>query len=284
MDAAERLRARKRFVEYYLRMAEEAGADLAGTGAARMALWLEKEYPNLCAALACCQEDPEQAATGLKLADSLRKYWEVRGYPGEGQALLLGAAVWGDRAERTTARADALKRAGDSAYQSGNLSAAKARHQEALSINRELGDRARQAINLNNLGNVARSENDHAAAQRMHEEALALNREVGDQRREAVNLHNIGNAHRDQGSLDKARERYEEAITLNEKIADHLGIGHNLNSLARLAFGRDDRNEALRLYEKALTHFRTAGNQAWIAHNLAEIEKLQLRSALAGVS
>ena len=278
LDAGERARARKRFIEYYLRMAEEAGADLEGTGAARMALWLEKEYSNLCAALAWCQEDPGQAAAGIKLAQSLRKYWEVRGYPGEGQALLLGAAVWGDRAERTTARADVLKRAGDSAFQSGNLAGARARHQEALSINRELGDRARQAINLNNLGTVARAQGDHSAAQRMHEEALKINREIGDRRREAVNLHNIANALRDQGELDLARGLYEEAIATSTKLADHLGIGHNLNSLARLAFGRKDRAEALRLYEEALTHFRTAGNQAWVAHNIAEIEKLQLGS------
>jgi predicted ATPase len=281
LDKTERTRTRKRFVEYYLRMAEDAGADLEGTGAARMALWLEREYPNLCAALAWCTEDPEQAASGLKLAQSLRKYWEVRGYPGEGQALLLGAAVWGDRAERTTARADALKRAGDSAFQSGNFAVARERHQEALSINRQLGDRARQAINLNNLGSVARASGDHSAAQRMHEEALKLNREVGDQRREAVNLHNIANALRDQGEVELARELYEEAITINLKMADHMGIGHNLNSLARLAFGKNDRREALRLYEEALTHFRTGGNQQWVAHNLAEIEKLHLRPTRA---
>ncbi len=277
LDAGERARARKRFIEYYLRMAEEAGADLEGTGAARMALWLEKEYSNLCAALAFCNEDPDQTAAGIKLALALRKYWEVRGYPGEGQALLLGAAVWGDRAERTTARADALKRAGDSAFQSGNLPGARARHQEALSINRELGDRARQAINMNNLGNVARAEGDHSLALRMHEQALVINREVGDKHREAVNLHNIGNAHRDLGAIDKSQARYEEAIALNLEISDHVAIGHNFNSLARLAFGRDDKAEALRLYEEALTHFRTSGNQAWIAHNIAEIEKLQLR-------
>jgi predicted ATPase len=279
LDASERLRARKRFVDYYLRMAEKAGEDLVGTGAARMALWLEKEYPNLCAALAYCKEDPEQTPAGLQLAGELRKYWEVRGYPGEGQALLLGTAAWGDRSDRTTARADALKKAGDLAFQSGNLSAAKARHLEALSINRELGDRARQAINLNNLGNVWRAKGDHAAAQSMHEQALEINREIGDQRREAVNLHNIGNAHRDQGALEKARELYEQAIELNLKLDDHLAVGHDLNSLARIALTIEDRGEALRLYEEAIEQFRYAGSQAWVAHNLAEIERLNLRSA-----
>src|SRR6202020_896617 len=136
------------------------------------------------------QEDPDQASTGLKLAQALRNYWGARGYPSEGQSLLLGASVWGDRAERNTARADVLKRAGDLAFQSGNLTVSRARHQEALSINRELGDRPRQAINLNNLGTVARAMGEFSPAQRMHEEALKINREIGDQRRVAVNLHN----------------------------------------------------------------------------------------------
>lgn len=277
LDPAERIDARKRYAEYYLKMAEEAGSDLEGTDAARMALWLEKEYPNLCAALSWCQEDRQQAATGLQLARSLRRFWEVRGYPAEGQALLLSAAVWGERGNRTTQRADSLKRAGDAAFQNGNLDAARTRYLEALSISRELKDKARQAINLNSLGSIARSEGDHRAAQRMHEQALAINREIGDQRREAVNLHNLGNAHRDQGAVSEARDRYVEAIAISLKLGDRMGIGHNLNSLARLAYARDDRAEALRLYEEALTHFRAAGSEPWVAHNLGEIVKLNLR-------
>lgn len=273
LEAQESRLARRNHCRYYLKMVQWVHTELAGPNQSRTITWLEREYPNLQTALAWSQEDWESADAGPPLAEALLQFWASRGYPAEGKKVCANAALWAEQG-RTTQRADALKKAGDEAYRLGDFAVARARHELALSINQELGDRARQAINLHNLGNIAKEMADHGRAREMHRQALEINREMGDQAREAINLHNLGNAYKEMADFGEAKRYYVEALAIDRKAGNKMGIGHNLNGLARLAHAKGDQDEAVRLYEEALAIFRAAGSKAWEAYNLGEIVKL----------
>ena len=111
---------------------------------------------------------------------ALWRFWEVRGYLGEGRgwlAALLAAAPAGPSA----ARANALNGAGIMAWQQADYSTARVL-QESLAIRRELGDRQGISGSLNNLGKIAYDQGDFPAARALLEESLAIKRELGEQR------------------------------------------------------------------------------------------------------
>ena len=57
---------------------------------------------------------------------------------------------------------------------------------------REIGDRSRIALVLNNLGSVAISQGDYAAARACQEESLTIRRQIGDRKGIAQSLGNLG--------------------------------------------------------------------------------------------
>ena len=65
-------------------------------------------------------------------------------------------------------------------------------HTQALSINRDTGDRGGEGYALGNLGLCYQSLGDYRRAIDLHIQALAINRDTGSRRGEAANLGNLG--------------------------------------------------------------------------------------------
>jgi tetratricopeptide (TPR) repeat protein len=62
------------------------------------------------------------------------------------------------------------------------------------------------AIALNELGIVTYRSGEYARAKQLYEESLAISRELNDRRRSAITLNNLGNVCRALGEYDQARE------------------------------------------------------------------------------
>src|SRR5207249_147811 len=76
---------RRQHRDYFLSLAEEAREQLLG---AEQGEWLERfeaEHENLRTAHDFCAADPESGEAGLRLAGCLWRFWETRGYYGEGR-------------------------------------------------------------------------------------------------------------------------------------------------------------------------------------------------------
>ena len=129
---------RERHREHYLALAERASARLWVSNDQRV--WidsLEADHDNLRSALRSCQEADQSAF--LRLASSLFKFWDTKGYTAEGRRWLeeaLRAAP-----ENTPSRAAALWGAGHVAADQGDHSSANAYWEEYLAFCREMGDR-----------------------------------------------------------------------------------------------------------------------------------------------
>jgi predicted ATPase/class 3 adenylate cyclase len=302
----EELRARHR--EYFLRLAEAAEPELRRHEQAQWLETLELEHDNLRSAIEWSLDEPNGAEAALRLAGSLRGFWDTRGHLTEGRrwtesALAVdGAASPGARAkalkgagalagglgDNDTARryldeslvlyrelddrgaiCDVLRITGFVAANTGDHETQGRLTQEALELAREIGDGGRTALCLNNLGVVAVSRGDWTTARPLMTEALGLLREAGDMAYAITPLRNLGLfASLLDGDKDTARSQFEEALEIARRIGAKADTLSCLHSLGDLAAAEDDYGLARSLFEQALTVAREVGIKGWMGSPL----------------
>ncbi|MGH2816099.1 MAG: ATP-binding protein, partial [Actinomycetota bacterium] len=171
---------RRRHAEHYLGLAEEAEAHLTGEDQGEWLDRCDQEHANVRAALRWAIEtgDAERAQGA---AGALWRFWQQRGHLTEGRRWLEEVLAMPSGQAPTEARAKALAGAGGIAWWQEDLAAARGHYQEALAIERQLGDPARIAEALYNQGFVAGAEGEFDTAARLFEESLELSRQAGDE-------------------------------------------------------------------------------------------------------
>jgi tetratricopeptide (TPR) repeat protein len=248
---------------FFVALAEEGEPQLSGP---EQGVWLERlelEHDNLRAALEWRGDE-----SVLRLAGALWWFWFVRNHFSEGRAWLGSVLTATEALGRTAMRAKALNGAGGLAWSQGDYVSARTLQEEALAIQRELGDRQGIAYSLNGLGLVASSQGDYALARTLHEQSLAIQRELGDRRGIAYTLNNLGNIASSQGDYVSARTLYEEALALQRELWDKWGIANSLNNLGLVASSQGDYALAQTLQEEALVIRRELGDRGGIANSL----------------
>jgi tetratricopeptide (TPR) repeat protein len=104
------------------------------------------------------------------------------------------------------------------------------------------------------------------------EEALLIDREIGDQRGESKDLGNLGTAYGDLGDLRKAIECFDEALIIKRKIGDQRGEANSLTNSALVLHSLGDRAQAIHRAEVAIKIFEAIEdpNAAKVRAKLAE--------------
>lgn len=273
-ESGEREAFRSRHRDYFLSVVQEARAKMEGPEAVATLDCLETEHDNLRAALDWAAQDAssEGGETGLLMASSLQRFWEVRGYLNEGRERLrvaLSHPATMHTANR--ARGDALSGAGNLARNQGDYAAAKALHEESLSVRRAIDDRTGMMASLNNLGNVATAQGDYAAASALLEEALALSRELGNPNVEAVILLNVGFARLRQDHYEEAWRLLEAARLLCETLGKTITLLHVYGVMGDAARKQGDRTNARLRYRDCLRLCREVGDRAVTANVLENL-------------
>jgi predicted ATPase/class 3 adenylate cyclase len=261
---------RRRHLECFLALAEEAEPHLAGADQAAWLERLEREHDNLRAALEWSAEAPDGAASGLRLAGLLWRFWDVRGHLAEGRDR-LSRALAQDRGADPSVRAGALNGAGVLAQSQGDYPAARGPLEESLAIRRELVDRPGMASSLNNLGIVGYEQGDYPRARSLHEASLAIRRELGDRLGIALSLGNLGNVACAQADYPGARALYEESLAIMREQGHRRGVAILLNNLGNAAYERGDYPAARALLEESLGIMRELGDGWVIAYSLGSL-------------
>ena len=81
-----------------------------------------------------------------------------------------------------------------------------------------MGDRAGEAVTLNNIGAVHRGLGEPRRALEYYGQALPILREVGDRAVEAVTRYNVAMIHRAQGELGRAVAELEQVVELDRQV------------------------------------------------------------------
>ena len=276
---SEREAIRKRHRNHFLALAEEASPKTEGAEAARWLDALEAEHDNLRAALEACAEDSEGGETGLRLAGSLQRLWDVRGYFGEGRERIANALAHPGAQGTTRTRADALNGAGNLADHQGDYAAARAFYEESLAIRRALRDRQGLARSLGNLGILAARHGDYDGARALHEETRALLCGLGDRNGEVIALLHLAGIPLHQGEYEAADRLFEEAAGLCRTLDNKGLLLYALDGKGETALLRGDLEQAGSLLGQSLALCREVGNRSITAIALSHLAEIAQRRA-----
>jgi predicted ATPase len=261
--------ARRRHGAHFLRLAVEAEAHLT---AGDQGEWLdrcEREVDNIRAALRWAIE-AEEGERAQQAAGALWRFWQQRGHLAEGQRWFQEILALPSEEARTAARAKALIGAGGVSWWQKDREAAGAFYEEAVAIERELGDPARLAEALYNQAFVVAGDDIEAAA-RMLEESLDLFRRAGDERGVAQVLAMMVIRDAQAEEWDRVIARLEEVVSIWRRVEDRLHLAFDLIWLA-FAYGRVGRRaEARSAGLECLDVFREADNDTGIGIALVDM-------------
>lgn len=146
----------------------------------------------------------------------------------------------------------------------------------ALPVARAVGDRAQEALTLNNIGLAHGDLGRPDSALAYYASALSISRAAGNRAGESPALNNIGLAHSNSGRPDSALVYYALALPIARAVGDRTAEAATLSNigLANHTLGRPD--SALAYFALALPIMRALGDAASEAAILNNIGALQL--------
>jgi predicted ATPase/DNA-binding SARP family transcriptional activator len=283
VESGEAPAVRRRHAEYFLALAERAEPEFHGPAQGEWFERLEIEQGNLRAALAWSQGGRDNAEEALRLTGALGRFWEARGYFGEGRRWLEGA-LERSHGVPSPALAKAFTQAGRLAWCQNYYTTARFLAEEGLETARLSGRISDIAYALLSLGLVAQFQADYAAARSCHEESLALYRELGDLGGTASTLFLLGHLASAQNELAAARSHYKEGLAIFRQLGDKRSIAWTLSNFARLACWHGDYGVAQAHSEESMAIFREIGDKWGIAFSsvsLGDAARLQGDTATA---
>ena len=263
---------RRRHAEWLTELAETmAERTTAGEDAKTWLDRIQAEHANIRAALEWSLEEAPELA--LRLASSLRLFWEVRGHFGEGESWLEDALRRaGDVAPLVRLRA--VSASGAIAFRVGKHDVAHDRFSAALALARELEDELWIARALSDVGTVAAVREEWDDASVLLEESADLFRKLDIPARLATALGNLGHIAGQRGDYERAIEVTEEALALESSHKANASISlYNLGSHNLHAGNREQAREWL---ERTIAHTLELGFKEVLAYALAAYVRLCL--------
>jgi predicted ATPase/class 3 adenylate cyclase len=276
--AAERLAAsgeanelRGRHAAIFLALAEEAEPhvfkdDLAWVNR------LEADHDNLRAAL------DEFAAEGhverfQRMAAALWRFWYLRSHPVEGLRVLRTAVELDDRA--TADRATALRGASVMAQALGDEAAGLRFGQQALELDRALGNQWGIAYSTMMIANCLAEAHDDmrdmAAARDRMAEAAELFERIGDRHYGLIATHNQGWILGDLGDREGERRIHEESLRMARERGNASIEADALAQLGMAAGAEGRLDDAVRLLREAIKIDHPRGMIEYLATNFGRL-------------
>jgi predicted ATPase/DNA-binding XRE family transcriptional regulator len=252
-DAGELFRLQQRHADYYSALAQDMGENNAA--------WLARMEPahdNLRAALGWFISHGEVEAA-FRLNETLRWFWEVRGYQNEGLRWLNAALALDHEGLDPVLRIDARIDCGTLNWQLGNFAEGWALYSQALELSRraELPDLIACTQGL--LARLAIEQGDYDQAVPLLNESLALSRELGTTADIEGALLGLGEVALAQGDYARAEALCREGVALKEGMA----LEQTLRSYLQYVLLRQN------LGEIALVQGNYSQALAWLTEGLA---------------
>jgi predicted ATPase len=262
-ESGERDQLGRRHADHFAALAERAQPELTGP---QQIVWLdrcEREIDNFRAALRWAVEH-DQAEPGLRIGGALWRLWQQRGYLAEASDWLRQLLALPSAAARSAARLQGLAGFGSVVYWRADYPAARAAYEEALSIARELGDRAATAEQLHNLSFLDAIEMDWDAVARHSAESAELYNALADRRGIARTARFVGWTLFRRGQYEEARRHIEGTRRLQRELGLEFEANDMLSIQGMSTSRLGDYAGARRDFLEAIDAFESVGNLASI--------------------
>ncbi len=316
-ESAELSRRHLNWLLGYVRQADLEGPDqgawldLLETDLENFRIALEASPAGAGAGPAPGREEQAVAERRLELAGLLATFWMVRGHVGLGRRWLEGALAAAGPDAEPRLRAAALDGIGQVASVQADFGLQRACQQESLIIWRRLGDDARvarclgdlgagahirgeypdalamytealelaeragnaqlMARCLSGLGRLALHQDDLALATEYYTESMARFTQIGDLRRATLILGNLGVVALNRAEYDLARARFAEHLGNARKLGDRKLIGGALTNLGMVAYNTGELDRAAQLHAEALALADQVGDRRLAAVALTNL-------------
>ncbi len=263
---------RSRHADWCLSFAERTGPHAKEADADHLLEALEREHANLRAALAWLV-DLGDGDRLLRLAGALWPFWQQHAYYGEGHRWLETALDLGREAPATV-RVGALTGAGTLAWYLRDVPGAMRRHEQALALAREIGDRKSEAFSFINLGAQIDALGERERAIASTEAGLDIAREIGEPEPMALALSNLAEMAWLQGKVERAADRYEEALALAREHRVDWVVPAILLGLGRTTLDLRDYQRAVVFLHESLELGSSRGNTVDVIETVEGLAEL----------
>ena len=135
----------------------------------------------------------------------------------------------------------------------GEYGKAKEYQLKALAIRKEIGDREGEAACYGNLGTVSQSLAEYGKAEEYQRKALAIRKEIGDRKGEAASYGNLGSVYHSLGEYAKAEEYQRKALAIRKEIGDRKGEAACYGNLGTLFRSLGKLPDVKQYHEKSLS-------------------------------
>ncbi len=247
-----------RHLAYFVELAERAEPEFTGAEQGAWHKRLEAEHDNVRAALSWHAQTQEHIEMQLRLAGAVWRFWYARGHIVEGQKFLTNALAQGEPTA-TPARAKAYAGLGSLAWLRGEYEQCIQGQDQALSINRELGDLPGVALALVNIAGALIHQTKYEKAERYLDESLELARGLKDHLLLTFIWMTKGELARYQGDYANAQAWAQEAYAAATQAQHVQHIALALNNLGLVATRQGNFARAIQLHQESLDMYRTGG-------------------------
>jgi non-specific serine/threonine protein kinase len=255
---------------YFNQMMKRAEQQDSDQWSHEQAAWLqlvETDLDNLRAVLEWCASPGGDLEAGLVLAGNTCRFWDMRGYFGEGRtrlgALIARAdTIPGPRGsvEATRGETYTTLAAGFLAFAQGDFARSAAYVHRAMPIARSIDFTFGLTTGLVGLASMAYIQGALDEAWRLLDEAEAISRAAGDGRSLYHTLYWQGEVARAAGQYDWAVNLLEECLSLTRQHGNPWLVGTTLFSLGHVALMQGDPTRATRLFVESLELRRPNGD------------------------
>jgi predicted ATPase/DNA-binding CsgD family transcriptional regulator len=260
-EAGETARLRDRHLDLFLARAEEAAPKLNDAYQQLWLNWLDGEHDNIRTALAWALEVGRIEA-GLRLANALMGFWEIRGYVPEGLTWFERLFAQVDEGISLAVRVNALAFAAFLASFLGHTSATLTYGREAMALAEATGEEGQPLLYfaLSALAAGAEAMGDYKTTYALHERAIHLTRaSSGDPFFLGMALLvQVGTAI-ELGYYETARALLDESLSLAREAGDAFRIAYALKCFGDLACCEQNYAEAQTAYENSVALLRELG-------------------------
>ena len=267
LDASgEHAELRSVHAEFFLALAESAGAPLRD---ARQREWMDKlshDNQNLRAALRRSIEQGDVNRVS-RIGWALWPYWWVRSLYSEGRQWMRLALRKEDELDPVH-RARAVTIAGGMAFWQADYGEAVPLSLKGLELWEDLGDKSGIAQCLLPLGLLAPMLEDNQAAKDKLTRAMALFEETGDRWGYALGLLAYARMMLIIGEQDEVEPLYEEGLKVSRDLGADVNVAIALTNRARWRFARGELDAAEKGYREALGVCIELGNRSDAAYNV----------------
>jgi eukaryotic-like serine/threonine-protein kinase len=163
----------------------------------------------------------------------------------------------------------------------GDHATAKKFYVEALDIYRQVNDKVRAAAVMGNVASELMLQGHLAESERMYGDVLKSEQDLGNKGAQANTLYNMGLLRQFHGDLSGARSRFEQALSIWRDAGDKFDSTYALYSLGEIAMAQDDLVGARKMFDDSLALRQAMQEKVAAGETLLDLAELGLQEGQA---